>query len=233
MNKKTDIAVIFPVFNPHQDWDFTILQTSLDLQKTFPNNLIVFILINDGSDSEVSFQLFKNNQNFLCVQHSKNLGKGAAVRTGIISIEAKFYIYTDYDVPFGTAAVIQMIKTLEKESSEVVVSKRSDEYFRILPFGRKFISKSFMLINYFLFTGKITDTQGGLKGYNSTATKILLQGSQNGFLFETESLLAMSKAGLRFSIIEVSPKQGLVMKNIQMKSIFKNCLELFSVIFLK
>lgn len=233
MNEKIDIAIIFPVFNPHQDWDQNILQTSLELQKTFPKKLIQYIIVNDGSSRQVSFDVFINNPNFYFITHGKNIGKGASVRTGIKSVEADLYLYTDYDIPFGTESIISMIQTFEKESAEVVISKRSEEYFRILPIGRKIISKSFMLINFFLFKGKITDTQGGLKGYRTPATKILLQGSQNGFLFETESLLAMVKAGIRFSIIEVSPKKGLEINNLHIKNILKNFLELFRVVFLK
>ena len=233
MNEKVDIAIIFPVFNPHQDWETNIIQTSLALENSFPNYSFLFILVNDGSTQEVSYHNFEKIKNFQIIDHPKNLGKGAAVKSGIHSIEAKYYIYTDYDLPFGYEPIIQMIKTFEKESPDVIISKRSDEYFEILPIGRKIISKLFILINYFLFKGKISDTQGGLKGYNSTASKILLSGTQNGFLFETESLLAMTKAGLRFKSVEANPKKGLVINNLHILNILKNCLELFKIVFLR
>lgn len=229
MDVKSKIAVIFPIYNPEPGWESVIIDASTEIKKECKGKEIQFILVNDGSANALSFDKF-DNSTFLIVNHLTNAGKGAAIRSGIKSTVADIYIYTDYDMPFGFQPIIEMIRRFETQSFDVILSKRDKAYFKMLPLNRRFVSKSLIYINFLLFKGKITDTQGGLKGYNKKAAQILLQGKQNGFLFETESLLRLSKANFLISSINVYPKIGLQLKNMNFKSLILNTLDFIKVI---
>ena len=233
MSQFIDIAIIFPVFNPQNGSEIKIKDVFDIIPAAFPEKSFQFVVVDDGSTHDFNFDFQKNYECITLITHPSNKGKGAAIRSGIRSINANYYIYTDFDIPFGVPSLVQVIKKFEEKNADTILSVRNDNYFTILPLQRKIISKILIFMNYILFDGKIKDTQGGLKGYNKKTAEIVLKGKQNGFLFEIESLLEMQKQNVKFDFIEVNPSHDLKISNIRINVLMENFINLIKLIIRK
>jgi dolichyl-phosphate beta-glucosyltransferase len=122
----------------------------------------------------------------------KNMGKGAAVRRGMLEANGKYRIFTDVDIPFELDAFDRFIHYLDFKEFDVVVGDRTlpgSSYLKKIPKIRAlgswcfaFISGGFVAAGYF-------DTQCGMKGFRAAAAIDLFEVSKiNRFGFDVELL---------------------------------------------
>jgi hypothetical protein len=226
-----DFAIIFPIYKPPKHWESYISTCVDEINKNNLDKEIIFILVNDGSNDLFVTELFsENSKNYLYINHPINLGKGAAVRTGLKAVKSTYDIYTDWDIPFGIDSVLAVMQSLFYEKCDVVLAVRSSKYYAILPFKRRLISNFVLILNYILFRGRFNDSQAGLKGYSSQAAEYVKNGKVNGFLFEIEFLLNIRKTKLKCVEIYVNPKQGLRLNDVSVKIFIKNISDYLRII---
>jgi GT2 family glycosyltransferase len=226
-----DIAIIFPIYNPPKNWE-TYISTCIDeIEKTHPDKKVIFILVNDGSNQAFVTKVFsKESKNYLYINHSFNIGKGAAIRSGVNAVISKYYVYTDWDIPFGIGSITAVMQKLFDKKGDVILAVRSKEYYSMLPLTRRVISNFVLRINYIIFRGKFKDSQAGLKGYSWSAAEYLKKGKVNGFLFEIEFLLSIRRTELKCVEIYVEPKKGLILNDVSIKLFLNNVFDYVGII---
>ena len=201
------------------------METVRNIQSNFNKSKIIILLVDDGSTTKLNFGPFKDYVDlYKIVNQSINEGKGSAVRKGLSEVKSTYYLYTDWDIPFGTDSIIKVMNTLSTKNPDIVLAKRSQTYYRMLPFKRRVISKFLLSINHFIFNGRFNDTQAGLKGYSQTAVELVKIGKINGFLFEMEYLLRAIESNLKYVQVEVTPRKNLKVKNLKFGVIYSNLL---------
>jgi dolichyl-phosphate beta-glucosyltransferase len=146
-------------------------------------------------------------------RHPRNLGKGAAVRTGFGLASGHWVLLTDADL----SAPIEELSVLARGASRDCVAIGSRAVARRLvetpqPRHRDFMGRTFNLLLRTLHLTEITDTQCGFKLFPGDLARALANAQRlDGFAFDVELLLlahhwgfAAKEIGVRWSHIEAS-----------------------------
>ncbi len=119
------LSIIIPVFNEKEKISETIqkVQSSntLDCEKEI-------IVVDDGSydGTEKILPQLQKEYNFLLIRHSQNLGKGAAIRTGLKYASGDFVLVQDADLEYDPEDYPSLLQVLNPQFP-VVYGFRKEE----------------------------------------------------------------------------------------------------------
>src|SRR3984885_451397 len=124
------------------------------------------IIVDDGSEDNETTKKITEKYGCIYLENAKNIGKGAAVRKGMLHAKGEFRIFTDVDIPFEFDSIDQFLYYLNFKEFDMVIGDRTlpgSVYFAEISKTRKFSSNFFtFLVGRFVTTGMF-DTQCGLK----------------------------------------------------------------------
>jgi glycosyltransferase involved in cell wall biosynthesis len=227
------LSIILPLFNPHIGWEDELKSSLTNLSAYFAHVDYRIVVINDGStrlSNKKIEDVVRSNAHTVYCHYEKNRGKGYAIRQGVRELSADFYIYTDWDFPFGQKIIFEIYQQLVKGNIDLMIGKRNATYFKSLPWERRIVSESLKLVNYIVTGFKIGDTQAGLKGLSPRASEILLATQTDTFVFEFEFIRASLKQRINYSFIEISIDESVRFSNFSIKTFYKefrNYIKLF------
>lgn len=190
------LSVIIPVYNEEKTVK-QVLKKVLSLK-----NIFEVVVVNDGSRDQTKKQLEKvKNPKLRVFHHPKNLGKGAAIRTGINKIKGDFLIIQDADLEYDPT---QFAKLVDLVSSNCAVYGS-----RILGGNKHIYARTYLgnvlVTNFYnlLYFKHLTDTYTCYKLIPAKiAQKLNLK--SNGFEIEAEITAKLTKMGVK--IVEVPIK---------------------------
>lgn len=190
-----ELSLILPAYNAAQ-----VLQAELPGIIRFLKSQGVdyeIIVVDDGSkDQPLTRELcFANGCIFAGL--STNTGKGAALRKGFSLASGAIQVFTDCDLPFAYANLLEVYQTLGKGKADLVIGDRthpsSKYYLEINPL-RKWGSNLIAGIGSRLLQGHISDTQCGLKGFTrQSAARLFPVTQSNRFGIDFELLFLATK----------------------------------------
>lgn len=222
------LSIIIPVFNEEK----TVRQLLEKVSKVrLPNKINKEIIVIDDYSTDKTSEILANIKTikFSYIRHNKNLGKGAALRTGISRSIGDFIIIQDADLEYNPADYIRLLKPILDKKAEVVYGTRLKHYplklwgkgKTILPLhliGNKFLT----FITNMLFCSKLSDMETCYKLFTKNVLSRLNLKS-NRFEIEPEITAKILKKG--FLIIEVpiqvTPRTYKEGKKISWKDGFK------------
>lgn len=150
------------------------------------------IIVDDGSGDNGLTEKVAREMGCLFFANPQNMGKGAAVRNGMLKARGDFRIFTDVDIPFQLDAFDRFLKYLDDKEFDLVIGDRTlpgSSYFTEIPAIRKFGSNVFSFIVGRFVAGGHFDTQCGMKGFRAAAAEDIFSVSRiNGFAFDVELL---------------------------------------------
>jgi glycosyltransferase involved in cell wall biosynthesis len=235
MNHEYRLAIILPIYNPPENWGNKLIHTLNELEAELGSVAYSLVIVNDGStksmDDHIIERIQDHHKNVIYHSYLQNKGKGHAVRFGLSKTEADFYIYTDFDFPFGYHAIRDTLEILMQAGTNLVIGKRGKEYFSVLPFKRRLISGTLRSINYLITGFKIVDTQAGLKGLDNQAKEVFLSTHINGFIFELEFLQKCLRNRLTYQFIDVKPREDIVFSDFGFNTIKREIVNFIKVLF--
>lgn len=229
MQKAPALSVFFPAYNEEKNIATTVENTLKILPEIAKNFEI--IVVNDGStdDTEkVVKEVTSKNPKVKLINHQKNLGYGAALKTGFYSAKFPLMTFTDADGQFDFG---QIKKFLEKiDDADLVIGYRKK---RAEGFTRKLNAEGWRLLNFLLFGLKIKDIDCGFKLVKRQVFDKIPKLTSTGATISAELLVKAKKAG--FKILEVSvdhyPRKQGRPTGANLKVIIKALLELFKLRF--
>jgi len=182
------VAVVIPAYRPSSALVDVVRALS---EKHFP----YIILIDDGSGPEFQ-ETFSRAAQFPGVQilrHAVNLGKGAALKTGInqalCSIPGLAGVVTaDADGQHHPDDIERIAESLLANSQSLVLGCRT--FHADVPLRSRFGNIATSTIMHALMGRKMTDTQTGLRGIPASFALRLLKLEATGYEFELEMLIA-------------------------------------------
>jgi len=150
------ISVIIPVFNEAKTLEEIIKKVEvLNLEKEI-------IAVDDGSSdgsSEVLIRLM-NEGRIKLIRHQKNLGKGAAIKSGLNQASGDIVIVQDADLETEPSDYYNLIRPIVNKETRVVFGYRTAKKpTSIYWWGGKTIS----LVTRLLYGGNIKDVNNGYK----------------------------------------------------------------------
>jgi len=233
--RKTELTIILPMYNPISYWE-TFLAHSLakiaDFFKDIPYKILV---VNDGTTTNIENGINHLNQiynNIEFISYKQNMGKGFAIRKGLQHSNSNYYIYVDWDFPFGEKAVYETYLLLKNSpNTNLVIGERNKEYYLSLPIFRRWMSRSLRAINYFILYFNNIDTQAGLKGLNNNTKNIFLTTTINSFIFELEFIKKVLKLKLHISFLKVKPRTDIQFTNFGFVTLKKEIINFGKIIF--
>lgn len=148
------------------------------------------IVVDDGSDDDEKTKEVALSLNCTFLTNGKNMGKGAAVRNGMLHAKGKFRIFTDADIPFEYDAMEEFLHYLKNKEFDLVIGDRTlpeSNYFDNISKSRKMGSAVFsFIVGRFITTGMF-DTQCGIKGFSAKVADDIFSVSKiNSFAFDVE-----------------------------------------------
>ena len=115
------ISVIIPVYN-EENTISKILDKILDLKDLN----IEILVVNDGSTDATESNLlsYEKNTKIKIINHKKNLGKGAAIKTAKEHLNGDIIIIQDADLEYDPIDYYLLIKPIKEQKSLVVYGSR-------------------------------------------------------------------------------------------------------------
>ncbi len=168
-NRNMKLSIIIPVYNEEK----TIEQVIKKLAKVKLKQKKEIIVVDDGSNDKTPLLIEKLKskiKNLSTITHQKNLGKGAAIQTGVKYATGDYILIQDADLEYNPSEIPKLISALSKNQPEdlspikkAVYGSRFINNQAVIPFiylvGNKFLT----FFTNFLFNSRLTDMETGYK----------------------------------------------------------------------
>ena len=193
-NKK--LSIVVPIFNE----EIRLKKNLIKIRNFIKNRNIEVILINDGStdrSKKIIEEFIKKNKKIKIISLNNNLGKGGALKYGILKINNKFILTMDLDLSVNISQVYDWFKQKYVQTNCTVYFGSRNHEKSIIQYKlyRKLIGVTLNLITKFLLNIKIKDTQCGYKLYLNNSAKFLFSRiTRTGYEHDIElAIIAQNK----------------------------------------
>lgn len=195
-------SVVIPMYREAPRIENSIRELA---QSTLRSPGTEFIFVDDGSDDGtpriVAELLDSLGFEARLVTLERNLGKGGAVRAGVLAAHGASIAFVDADLSAGLDEVDRCLKWIESGEAEVVITTRARPDSVIVVHQPPLRQLSGKIFNWGIRALGLTDfpdTQCGLKAFSSAAARTLFKNLDiTGFAFDVEVLLRAQQQGLR------------------------------------
>ncbi len=192
------IAVVIPVYNEKN----TLLEIIERVQNTKFEKTIILV---DDFSTDGTRQLINDNvksENILKFFHDKNMGKGAALRTGFANIpdDCEITIIQDADLEYDPEDYSIVLKPIIDLKADVVYGSRFKGISRSMFFWHYLGNKFLSLLTNILYNTLITDMETCYKAFKSGIIKNV-KITANRFDFEPEITAIILKK--KYRLVEV------------------------------
>ena len=187
------------------------------------------IVVDDGSRDATVEKVEAMNRagaGIRLVRHPVNLGKGAAVRTGVLASTGELVLFTDADLSTPIEELEKLQAALDGGAG-VAIASRSIKGSRVeisQPFYRVLMGKTFNLMVQALLLPGIWDTQCGFKLFRADVARAVFAGlTTDRFGYDPEVLHRAKKQGVGIAEVPVVWRNSAPTK----VSTFRSSLEMF------
>lgn len=199
------LTVVVPAFNEEARIAETVTTLRETLVPAIGTDSLQILVVDDGSSDDTATRAKAAGADVLL--QPQNLGKGAAVRAGVIAADGRAVVFTDADLAYPPSAVLEVMKEVESGWDVVVGSRRHEgtttlvraRWFREL--GGRFVN----WLTHLVLLGHFRDTQCGIKGFRGDIGRVIFERCRiDGFAFDVEVFLIAEQDRLSLTEMPVS-----------------------------
>jgi glycosyltransferase involved in cell wall biosynthesis len=191
------LSVIVPVYNEHGTIEAVIdrlRNTRLPLQ---------MILVDDGSSDGTSdvIRRLASTENVHCIEHPRNLGKGAALRSGIAVALGDVIVIQDADREYDPMDFWKLLPPILAGQADVVYGNRYGDQFRSdTPRWHRSVNGLITWLSNLAIGQRLHDIETCYKMARREHFQLILPNlRENRFGIEIEITARWSRLGLRFA----------------------------------
>ncbi len=212
------LSVVVPAYNEGERITQSIAALVEAIEPVVGADELQILVVDDGSTDDTVAQAMAAGADVLI--QPKNRGKGAAVRAGVIAADGRAVVFTDADLAYPPALVLNILNEIEAGWDVVVGSRRHEDtttlvkarWFREL--GGRFVN----WLTHIVLLGHFRDTQCGIKGFRGDIGRVIFERCRiDGFAFDVEVFLIAEQDRLSLTEIPVSVenRQGSTVRLVQ------------------
>ena len=200
------INIIIPCFNEEKFIE-EVVNNVIKYSK-FRKKIIV---VNDGSkDNSRSVLENLKNKNLIdvLINHNVNLGKGAAIRSGLKYVTEGIIIIQDSDFEYSPEDYQKLLKPIIDGNADVVYGSRflgGNDAKRVLYFKHRIANSILTFFSNVLTDINLTDMETGYKVFTKKSIQDITL-VEDGFGFEPEITAKLAKKKIRFYEVAISYK---------------------------
>ena len=193
-----DISVVVPVYNEEKSVGAVLKMLS---EVDWGLNRVEVIVVDDGStdnsaDEITAFPFVKY------VRHTKNSGKGAALKTGFQHATGRIVVIQDADMEYSPEAIPELVKPILSGSADVVFGSRFIGKREGMGLSHYMGNKLLSLAARLLFNVPITDIMTGSKAFSHDVINSF-ELNEDGFGVEVEMTSKCLQNGWRYAEIPI------------------------------
>ena len=192
---KIKISFIVPCFNEESNIINTI-EEILHISNKCIFDRFELIIIDDGS-TDNTFKQVKANKNIRKFKHKKNIGIGAAYKTGLQKSKGEYIIMIPGDNSHPLSSIKPIIEKIG--TSDIIIPFTTKKGGRSI--ARFFLSKAFTFLINTLFNLNLKYFNGTVLHKKSLLNLIKIQ--SNGFDYQAEILIKLIRKGFSYEEVEV------------------------------
>ncbi len=193
------LSLIIPSYNQRARTRRAAAATTDFLRSRFSERAEL-IVVDDGSLPDQIVAPSDLPPGTTLIRHQRNLGKGGAVRSGVLQASGRYIIYTDSDLPFSLEPIAPTLEWLRDDADLVFGERQPPEPPSAIEvtWARHLSSVFYTWMVHHLLGLDYPDIQCGYKGYRAAVAKELYGRLEvTSFAFEAEIMLRALQAGYR------------------------------------
>lgn len=186
------VTAVIPAFNEFQTLSEVVLRSLPFVDR--------IIIVDDGSDTPL-VQLLPSHDKLTVVRHRMNLGKGSALKTGVVMAmqgDEEAIVLLDGDGQHAPEEIPHLLAPLQEGRAEVVFGVR--ELDDRMPFVMRIGNQFFSLATKILFGIRVSDTQSGFRAFHRHVYQKIKWDSAR---YEVESEIIVNVGKARIPFVEV------------------------------
>jgi len=207
LQQTATLSVVLPAYNEAARLPPYLASVKSYLEAKYPQSYEV-IVVDDGSTDrlpEVLADAAEGWSSLRVLRHERNIGKGAAVRTGMLASRGAMALFADADGATPIEAADRLVESL-MAGADIAIGSRLLEApgaERRRAWHRGLAGKLFAALARRVVKLPVRDTQCGFKLFRGeVARKLFAQVKQTGYMFDLEVLALAQRVGYR--VVEVA-----------------------------
>ena len=205
--ERPDLSVVIPAYNEERRLPPSLRRIEAYLRQSKRHSEL--IVVDDGSTdgtAEAVDTLISEGLHLHMIRHGENKGKGAAVRTGILSATGRLVLFTDADLSTPIEDLERLVDALDAGADVAIGSRAVDRSLIEVrqPFHRETMGRIFNVIVQAVLLPGLKDTQCGFKAFRAEAARELFRDMiATGFDFDPEILYRARRRGMKIAEVAV------------------------------
>lgn len=202
------LSVVVPVYNER----YLVVESLRRVLAAAPSwegvSAVEVLVVEDGSTDgtrELLRELAAAEPRVTLIEHERNRGKGAAVRTGIAAAQGDLIVFHDADLEYDPRDIGRLVKPFLEDGADVVYGSRfgAAERRRVLYFRHTLGNRLITFLSDLATDLNLTDVETCYKMFRATLLKSLPIRS-NDFRLEIEVTAKIAKRQCRIFEVPVS-----------------------------
>ncbi len=198
-DERATLTVIVPAYNEEE----TILRV-IERVREVPFSLQIIVV--DDCSSDRTAELVQDLPGVELLRHTRNQGKGAALRTAFAHASGRVVVVQDADLEYDPTDIPDLVRPILEGRADVVYGSRliGGRPQRVHLFWHKVGNKTLSLVTNVLYNTTLSDMETGYKAFTLEVLRAIEPLHESDFRIEPELTAKICRGGFRVYEVPIS-----------------------------